>query len=188
MLPITPGTYSGQRKPWDSNPQAARAATCFQDRLPGTARRVVAAGWLPLIYRLRGLESNQRPPGSEPGVTTSSNYPGSSFLRDTVWSRQVRGEGIEPPLSGSKPGGLPLADPRECHDQRFASVPGVEPTSPAWKAGTFAARPRAHQGGRGGSRTLKAVTLDRFRGGCHRRLACPSVKLRWQESNLRPDG
>ena len=26
--------------------------------------------------KLRGLESNQRPPGSEPGVTTSSNYPG----------------------------------------------------------------------------------------------------------------
>ena len=31
------------------------------------------------------------------------------------------------------------------------------------------------QGGRRGSRTLKAVTLDRFRGGCHRQLACPSV-------------
>jgi hypothetical protein len=27
--------------------------------------------------KFRGLESNQRPPGSEPGVTTSSNCPGS---------------------------------------------------------------------------------------------------------------
>ena len=43
------------------------------------------------------------------------------------------------------------------------------------------------EGGRRGSRTLKAVTLDRFRGGCHRQLACPSVRLRRQESNLRRD-
>ena len=33
---------------------------------------------------------------------------------------------------------------------------GVEPASPAWKAGTSAARPRAQQSGRSGSRTLKA--------------------------------
>ena len=33
MLPITPGTRSFQRKARDSNPQAAHAATCFQDRL-----------------------------------------------------------------------------------------------------------------------------------------------------------
>ena len=30
--------------------------------------------------KFRGLESNQWPPGSEPGVTTNSNYPGSRFL------------------------------------------------------------------------------------------------------------
>ena len=65
--------------------------------------------------------------------------------------RKVRGEGFEPPSPGSKAGSLPLADPREC-------PAGVEPASPAWKAGTFAARPRARVslGGRRGNRTLKA--------------------------------
>ena len=73
-----------------------------------------SSGRMPSVvfHKLRGLESNQRPPGSEPGVTTSSNYPGSSLSRDTIKSRQARGEGIEPSLPGSKPGGLPLADPR----------------------------------------------------------------------------
>ena len=57
-----------------------------------------------------------------------------------IASRRVRGEGFEPPSPGSKPGGLPLADPRssEC-------PAGVEPASPAWKAGTSAARPRARK-------------------------------------------
>jgi hypothetical protein len=36
-----------KRKARDSNPQAARAAACFQDRFPGTDRRLVAAGCLP---------------------------------------------------------------------------------------------------------------------------------------------
>jgi hypothetical protein len=31
---------------------------------------------LPTSIHFRGLESNQRPPRSERGVTTSSNYPG----------------------------------------------------------------------------------------------------------------
>src|SRR6185369_3830749 len=50
--------------------------------------------------------------------------------------RKVRGEGFEPPSPVSKAGSLPLADPREC-------PAGVEPAFPAWKAGAFAARPRA---------------------------------------------
>jgi hypothetical protein len=29
-----------------------------------------------LLFKFRGLESNQRPPGSEPGATTSSSCPG----------------------------------------------------------------------------------------------------------------
>ena len=74
----------------------------------------------------------------------------------------ARGEGLEPPQPGSKPGGLPLADPRVCH--RFdIRVPcgnrtghhGSSVVRSAWKADAFAARPRA-QGGRRGSRTLKA--------------------------------
>jgi hypothetical protein len=34
------------------------------------------------------------------------------FLRDTARGKKARGGGIEPPSSGSKPDGLPLADPR----------------------------------------------------------------------------
>jgi hypothetical protein len=60
--------------------------------------------------KLRGLESNQRPPGSEPGVTTSSNYP--ELLLGHRWCGKARGEGIEPPSPGSKPGSVPLAHPR----------------------------------------------------------------------------
>ena len=51
------------------------AATCFQDRLlirPDDFRSCRSK-------KLRELESNQRPPGSEPGATTSSSYPGMCF-------------------------------------------------------------------------------------------------------------
>ena len=57
-----------KRKPWDSNPQTARPSPVF-----GTGS---SSGRMASV-KLRGLESNQRPPGSEPGVTTNSNYPGS---------------------------------------------------------------------------------------------------------------
>ena len=55
---------------------------------------------------LRGLESNQRPPGSEPGVTTSSNCPGSFMCLRHARNRRVRskvpGAGIEPANSWFK--------------------------------------------------------------------------------------
>jgi hypothetical protein len=38
---------------------------------------------LGLFKKFRGVESNHRPPGSGPGVTTSSNYPGSFSIQDT---------------------------------------------------------------------------------------------------------
>lgn len=41
--------------------------------------------------------------------------------RDTHGCLQVRGEGIEPPSPGSKPGGLPLTDPRSV--SLYARVP-----------------------------------------------------------------
>ncbi len=50
---------------------------------------------IPHWQKLRGVESNHRPPGSEPGVTTSSNCPGrvmtfsSSFLSSSTPSRAV---------------------------------------------------------------------------------------------------
>jgi hypothetical protein len=83
--------------------------------------------------KFRGLESNQRPPGSEPGVTTSSNCPGSRLHKRhaplVAVHGQVRGAGLEPASPGSKPGSLPLADPRSnqvpCGNRtRLASLEG----------------------------------------------------------------
>ncbi len=134
-LDHTPMSF--KRKPWGSNPQAAS--------LPPPAFQ---AGSSPVRMasvdriKFREVESNHRPPGSEPGVTTNSNCPGSLSLRDKRCSHQVRGGGIEPPSSASKADGLPLADPRSHLAERPA---GVEPASPAWKAGALAGRPRAHK-------------------------------------------
>ena len=136
--------------------------------------------------QLRGLESNQRPPGSEPGVTYQQQLPRITFV-NTPRHCLVRGEGFEPPSPGSKPGSLPLADPRS----RLKECPvGVEPTSPAWKAGTSAARPRARSGRRG-SRTLKAGYprsgwLDCFQNSCHRPLACPSENAKAAVAGIEP--
>ncbi len=64
----------------------------------------------------------------------------------------IRGGGLEPPPTGSKPVSLPLADPR-------VRSAGVEPAYPVWKTGASAARPRTRfvsfrsKGSRGGIRT-----------------------------------
>jgi hypothetical protein len=101
-------------------------------------RQVALPVCLPGHMQFRGQESNLRPPGSEPGVTTSSNCPGIGHLLDTSSYLQVRGGGFEPPQPAPKASGLPLADPREC-------PAGVEPACPAWEAGASAARPRARE-------------------------------------------
>ena len=100
--------------------------------------------------------------------------------------RKVRGGGFEPPSPVSKAGSLPLADPRECPTTALCGGAGVEPACPAWKAGAFAARPRARIVSRRKERESnpQGSSLDGFRNRCHRQLACPSVKLRRQESNL----
>ena len=74
--------------------------------------------------------------GQSQALRTSSNRPAVFLHSRFVNRRKVRGEGFEPPSPVSKAGSLPLADPREC-------PAGVEPACPAWKAGAFAARPRA---------------------------------------------
>ncbi len=72
-------------------PTSGHAATCFQDRLliqPDDFR-----------CKLRELESNQRPPGSEPGVATNSDYPASVLFYDThdvTRFAEAAGAGIEP--------------------------------------------------------------------------------------------
>ena len=124
---------------WDSNPQAPgfkpgrsavgvpgrvaaeavgleptsgpRAATCFQDRpliRPGGFREG-------LTQEFRGLESNQRPPRSERGVTTSSNCPGFG-KEDSNPHRLIQSQGA-----------YRLADSRE-------RPAGVEPACRTWEA------------------------------------------------------
>src|SRR5262249_49548392 len=99
-----------------------------------------------MASKFRGLESNQRPPRSERGVTTTSNCPG------------VREGGLEPPPPDSKSGSLPISRfPRASRGGRtrlsdlgspcLTARPGthqrslrvrdrgVEPRSPGWKPG-----------------------------------------------------
>src|SRR5262245_39431707 len=103
-------------------------------------------------------------------LRTSSNRP-AVFINQTEPRdcRKVRGEGFEPPSPASKAGSLPLADPREC-------PAGIEPACPAWKAGAFAARPRARRSSQRKERELnpQGSSLGGFRDRCHRQLACPS--------------
>ena len=118
--------------------------------------------------KFRGLESNQRPPGSEPGVTTSSNCPGIGLhkrhaslglVHIQIGEQDLNLHHRRPPSGRCpKPGSLPLADPREC-------PAGIEPASPAWKAA--------------GTDRMDAV------GRCR---SAKGTKLRRQESYLRRGG
>ena len=54
------------------------------------------------VCKLRELESNQRPPGSEPGVTTNSNYPASFTVNDASHV-ELRGQESNLRTRGSKP-------------------------------------------------------------------------------------
>ena len=97
------------------------AATCFQDRpliRPDGFREDLQA-------EFRGLESNQRPPRSERGVTTTSNCPGFG-KEDSNPHHLIQSQGA-----------YRLADSR-------VRPAGVEPACPVWKTGASAARPRAH--------------------------------------------
>ena len=80
-----------------------------------------------------GVGIEPTPPGSKPGITTSSNYP-ASFHRGTGGTRTRRWC-----LTGTcSAAELPTQSSEECSA-------GIEPASPGWKPGAFAARPRAHR-------------------------------------------
>ena len=188
-----------RRKPWDSNPQAAQGRHLFSRQAPHPSGRMTSVVWRRLNNSGGWNRTNDLLVQSQASLPTATTPELSSRFRTAVTSvGEIRGEGLEPPSPGSKPGSLPLADPEDPRydPTRRKCPPGVEPAWPAWKAGAFAARPRARlQSGRRGSRTLKASYsrrwLDCFRDSCHRQLACPSVslqRLRWQESNLRRSG
>ena len=87
-------------------------------------------------------------------------------------TRTVRGEGIEPSRAASKTAGLPLANPREC-------PVGIEPTLLVWKT---RASPigQGHKRRKGRESNPQGSSLGRFRDGCHRQLACPSVHYHYR--------
>ena len=161
-----------ERRPWDSNPQVFRPAVFKTASSP-------IRGDLRYQSKHRGQESNLRPSGSEPDATTNSCYPGSGIAKDSAMlalTSQARGRGFEPLSPDSKSGSLPLDDPRisslrvPCGNRtRLSSLEG-------WRLCRSANGTVFYCTGRSESRTRKAVSvLDRFRGGCHHQLACPSV-------------
>lgn len=82
--------------------------------------------------KLRELDSNQH---DDVQSVASCRWmiPHGIANRDTIVAVQVRGGGVEPPLSGSKPDGLPLADPRSSSLQERPA--GVEPALPPRQGG-----------------------------------------------------
>lgn len=175
-----------------------QAATCFQDRLlirPDDFRRVKSSGgW----NRTNGLLVQSQ--ASLPTATT----PDRVSSRDMVFYHRVRGEGIEPSFPGSKPGGLPLTDPRV----NQSALRELNPPGQLGRLVPSADRPRTRR-----SRELRVKSsepektdvsrlclaldsglsaldssrrkeresnpqgssLGRFRSGCRRQSACPSV-------------
>jgi hypothetical protein len=145
------------------------AATCFQDR-PLIRPDDFRESFPP---EFRGLESNQRPPRSERGVTTTSNCPGFG-KEDSNPHRLIQSQGA-----------YPLADSRERHAR-------VELAYPVWKTSAWTARPMtrsdAEAEGEGvePSRLIARPVSSRVPSPFG--LPFPIVELRRQESNPRPPG
>ena len=188
MLPITPGTRvvsssSGSRGTRTHN---GKAAACFQNRflIRPDDFRLQAAG--------AGIEPTSR--RSERPVLPL-NDPASVFFADTHRPRQNRRQG-----SGGRNRTCDLVvqshashtisdDPGMLSARRVPCGNRTRLSSLEGWCLSRSAKGTCRQGGRRGSRTLKAVKLVPIRAGCHRQLACPSVasRLRRQESNLRRD-
>ena len=116
--------------------------------IPRFKRRWSADCLLSPGIQLRGLESNQHQ-----RIQNPTSYPlDDPGISDTFTSAKVRGEGVEPSSPDSRPGSLPLADPRE--------------------------------GGRRGSRTLKAHRSAVFETAAIAHWLALPFQLRRQESNL----
>ena len=131
-----------------------------------TASLVLSEGGLPIAYRadpVPGAGVEPTPAGSEPDVLPVRR-PRNNVLRHAAPRFGEKGSNLHRQLQSQ---GLPLADPREC-------PVGVEPTYLVWKTSTFATRPRAQRKER--ESNPQGSSLGRFRDGCHRQLACPSVQ------------
>lgn len=114
------------------------------------------------VRKLRELESNQRPPGSAPGVTTSSNYPGILFSSGR-WTRTTTAwfKARRPAVSRS-----PNIVKVPCESR--TRVPSLEGWRPCRSAKSTCERKERESNPQGSS-------LDCFRDSCRRPSACPSV-------------
>lgn len=165
-----------ERKPWDSNPQAP-------SRSPPVFETGSSSGRMTSV-RCHTISSGGWNRTNELLIQSQASLPTATAPERTKC--EARGEGIEPSSPGSKPGGLPLTDPRMRCDEvpcgNRTRLSGVEDRCLSRSA-------KGTQSGRRGSRTLKASIARPF----SRRLPSPiglpfqRTKLRRQESNLRKD-
>jgi hypothetical protein len=139
-----------------------------------TASLVLREGGLPFAYRathlrqFRGLESNQHQRVQSP-MSYRLDDPGISQLLDTATLAQVRGEGVEPSSPGSKPGSLPVS--------RSPIESALWESNPPGWFGRPVPSPlgQGHKKRKERELNPQGSSLGRFRDGCHRQLACPSV-------------
>ena len=89
----------GTRTPKRLAPPPVFKTGSSSGRMPSTCQKAAVAGIEPASGRFRAASPYQH----RPHRIGCSRH---------VRRKKARGEGIEPPLPGSKPGGLPLADPR----------------------------------------------------------------------------
>ncbi len=152
-------TFSGSRGTRTHNPLLAD--TCFQDRLliPSDDFRLSSNLNLKFSIHFRELESNQRrlvqSQASRPTATAPELFPlvihhSGRRIRTSIVGFKDRC----PTLRRSPTVAAPLRDADSSNDLRDQRNPsrgatrlqkclvGVEPTCPAWKAGTSAARPK----------------------------------------------
>ena len=162
-----------QRKPRDSNPQTAKPSPVFKT---GSSTIRMAS------VKFRGLESNQRTPGSGPGVTTNSNCPGSFFSRHGSYrtSSGRRGRTSVFWFKARKP---------TASRSPITFQSALRELNPPRQLGRLAPLPlgQGHARRKERESNPQGSSLGRFRGGCHRQLACASVlRLRQEGSNLHP--
>jgi hypothetical protein len=121
------------------------------------------------------VESNHRPPGSEPGVTTNSNCLGSRNVGTSLDARKFGEE--ESNLRRLRPRLRLGARARETHTSPSPNKSALRESNPPRQLGRLAPLPigQGHGRRKEGESNSQGSSLDRFRGGCHRQLACPST-------------
>lgn len=147
---------ASERKPWDSNPQTRFTRRLFSScvqlprLLPSSS---LSLGGTPCFrpgdfrdLQGAGVGIEPTPPGSEPSIATSSDYPAMTMRRMTrsrLRSSQIAGAGIEPSTEAAGRIGQMKAegDSRIAWGQSPASLPTA--TTPQRKRDGWDSNPRA---------------------------------------------